>query len=52
MERKGPGRVVTDDSIKPLLTSLARGTLGGMRVTLRHFGASLSDYLRGRRTAQ
>jgi NADH-quinone oxidoreductase subunit I len=47
MERNGSGRVVTDDAVAPLLASLARGTIGGMRVTLRHFGASLSDYLRG-----
>jgi NADH-quinone oxidoreductase subunit I len=38
---------VTDDAVGPLLSSLARGTIGGMRVTLRHFGAALADYLRG-----
>src|SRR5262245_37991 len=47
MEPNRPGRVVTDDAVAPLLASLARGTIGGMRVTLRHFGAALSDYLRG-----
>ena len=47
MKQNGAGRVVTDDAVGPLLSSLARGTIGGMRVTLRHFGAALADYLRG-----
>ena len=41
------GRVVTDDSIRPLLVGMARGVGRGMGVTMRHFGAALADYLRG-----
>jgi NADH-quinone oxidoreductase subunit I len=47
MEPNGSGRVVTDDAVGPLLASLARGTLGGMRITIRHFAAALAGYLRG-----
>src|SRR5436853_5405553 len=46
-EKTPPGRVVTDDNVGPLLAGMARGALGGMRVTMRHFTATLIDYLRG-----
>lgn len=43
------GRVITDDNVGPLLAGMARGVARGMGVTLRHFGASLADVLRGSR---
>ena len=41
------GRVVTDDNVGPLLTGMARGITEGLSITLGHFWAALTDYLRG-----
>ena len=44
---KSNGRVVTDDNVGPLLTGMARGVTQGLSITLGHFWAALTDYVRG-----